>query len=103
MELSAKDRVGLLSEVTRVLREHGLSVSRAGVTTVGEKAMNVFYVKDSSGNPVDMKTIETLRKEIGDTMLLNVKKERNESKVEEGKSWAKSNFFFGGLLEKLLT
>uniref|UniRef100_A0A7N0ZZM6 ACT domain-containing protein ACR n=3 Tax=Kalanchoe fedtschenkoi TaxID=63787 RepID=A0A7N0ZZM6_KALFE len=101
LELSAKDKVGLLSEVTRVLREHGLSVSRAGVSTVGEQAMNVFYVRDSSGNPVDMKTIETLRKEIGHTMMLNVKKP-TEQKVTEASSWAKTNFFFGGLLDKLL-
>lgn len=74
LELCAKDRVGLLSEVTRVLRENGLSVIRAGVSTVGEKAKNVFYVRDASGNPVDMKTIEELRKEIGRTMMLNVKK-----------------------------
>ncbi|GFY85423.1 proteasome beta subunit C1 [Actinidia rufa] len=74
LELCAKDRVGLLSEVTRVLRENGLSVTRAGVTTVGELAVIVFYVSDASGNPVDTKTIETLRKEIGQTMMLNVKK-----------------------------
>ncbi|PHU23865.1 ACT domain-containing protein ACR4 [Capsicum chinense] len=35
LELCAKDRVGLLSEVTRVLRENRLSVTRAGVTTIG--------------------------------------------------------------------
>ncbi|CAM8936625.1 hypothetical protein QQ045_014373 [Rhodiola kirilowii] len=103
LELSAKDRVGLLSEVTRVLREHGLSVSRAGVTTVGEQAMNVFHVKDSSGNPVHLKTIETLRKEIGHTMMLNIKKEPYEQKVPQAKGWGKTNFLFGGLLEKLLT
>ncbi|GKU87809.1 hypothetical protein SLEP1_g2149 [Rubroshorea leprosula] len=42
LELCAKDRVGLLSEVTRILRENGLSVTRADVTTTGEKAVNVF-------------------------------------------------------------
>ncbi|KAI7755054.1 hypothetical protein M8C21_012204 [Ambrosia artemisiifolia] len=79
LELCAKDRVGLLSEVTRVLRENGLSVSRAGVTTVGEQAVNIFYVRDPSGNPVDMKTIERLRKEIGHTMMLNVKRSPSTS------------------------
>lgn len=104
LELCAKDRVGLLSEVTRVLRENGLSVSRAGVTTVGEQAMNVFYVRDASGNPVDMKTIEILRKEIGQTVMLNVKKDpRNVHTAEaSGKGRAKTSFFFGGLLERFL-
>ncbi|XP_050213098.1 ACT domain-containing protein ACR3 [Mercurialis annua] len=100
LELCAKDRVGLLSEVTRVLRENGLSVSRAGVTTVGEQAMNVFYVRDASGNPVDMKTIEALRKEIGHTMLLNVKKTPARPTQPEAKGWAKTSFFFGNLFER---
>ncbi|KAK6114956.1 hypothetical protein DH2020_007225 [Rehmannia glutinosa] len=103
LELCAKDRVGLLSEVTRVLRENGLSVTRAGVTTVGEQAMNVFYVSDASGKPVDAKTIEELRKEIGETMRLNVKKAPTDAKALEASGWAKTSFFFGSLLEKFLT
>ncbi|XP_057795609.1 ACT domain-containing protein ACR3 isoform X1 [Salvia miltiorrhiza] len=102
LELCAKDRVGLLSEVTRILRENGLSVTRAGVTTVGEQAMNVFYVSDASGKPVDARTIEALRKEIGQTMRLNVKKAPMNTKALEASGWAKTSFFFGGLLEKFL-
>lgn len=107
LELCAKDRVGLLSEVTRILRENGLSVIRAGVSTVGEQAMNVFYVRDASGNPVDMKTIESLRKEIGHTMLLNVKKvpaSRSAYKEPEASiaGRAKASFFFGNLFERFL-
>ncbi|KAJ9675106.1 hypothetical protein PVL29_024164 [Vitis rotundifolia] len=102
LELCAKDRVGLLSELTRVLREHGLSVTRAGVSTVGEQAMNVFYVRDASGKPVDMKTIEALRKEIGHTMMLNVKKEPSSAKTPEASGWAKTSFFFGSLFERFL-
>ncbi|KAF4402298.1 hypothetical protein G4B88_003219 [Cannabis sativa] len=105
LELHAKDRVGLLSEVTRVLRENGLSVSRAGVSTVGEEAVNVFFVRDASGNPVDTKIIETLRKEIGHTMMVNVKKvpTSNSKAAESASGWAKTSFFFGNLLEKFLT
>lgn len=100
LEICAKDRVGLLSEVTRVLRENGLSVTRAGVSTVGEEAMNVFYVNDASGNPVDAKTIEALRKEIGRTMRVNVKKAPIDIKAAEAGGWANTSFFFGSLLEK---
>ena len=100
LELCAKDRVGLLSEVTRVLRENGLSVTRAGVTTVGEQAMHVFYVRDASGDPVDMKTIEGLLKEIGQTMMLNVKKVQTCVKAPESSSWSKTSFSFGSLLGK---
>ncbi|XP_040998626.1 ACT domain-containing protein ACR3 [Juglans microcarpa x Juglans regia] len=103
LELCAKDRVGLLSEVTRILRENGLSVTRADVTTVGEQAVNVFYVRDASGKPVDTKTIEALRKEIGHTIKLNVKKVPAASaKAPEASGWAKTSFFFGNLLERFL-
>lgn len=69
LELSSEDRVGLLSDVTRIFRENGLSVCRAEVTTRGSQAMNVFYVTDVSGNPVKSETIEAVRKEIGLTIL----------------------------------
>lgn len=102
LELCAKDRVGLLSEVTRVLRENGLSVTRAGIKTVGEKGRHVFYVRDASGNPVDAKTIEGLQKEIGERMMLNVKKSPTSAKPPEASGWAKTSFFFGSLLERFL-
>lgn len=73
LEVCGRDRVGLLSDVTRVLREHGLTVSRADVTTAGGQATNVFYVRDPSGQPVDMKTVEGLRGQFGQTAMLNVK------------------------------
>ncbi|XP_073290060.1 ACT domain-containing protein ACR3-like isoform X2 [Primulina huaijiensis] len=100
LEICAKDRVGLLSEVTRVLRENGLSVMRAGVSTVGEEAMNVFYVNDASGNPVDAKTVDALRKEIGRTMRVDVKKAPIDNKAAEAGGWTNTSFFFRSLLEK---
>ncbi|GAA0165414.1 hypothetical protein LIER_20821 [Lithospermum erythrorhizon] len=101
LELCANDRVGLLSEVTRVLRESGLSVTRAGVSTIGEKAKNVFYIRDASGSPVDAAIIEELRKEIGQTMMLSVKKAPTGLKAPEANGWAKTSFFFGSLLERI--
>lgn len=102
LELCARDRVGLLSEVTRVLRENGLSVTRAGVSTVGDQAMNIFYLRDASGNPVDMKTIEALRREIGHTMMLNVKKVPSSVKLPRSSRWAKTSFSFGSFFERFL-
>ncbi|KAL1309818.1 hypothetical protein HN51_052531 [Arachis hypogaea] len=104
LELCAKDRVGLLSEVTRILRENGLTVCRAGISTRGEQALNVFYVRDASGNPVDMKTMEALRKEIGKTMVVEVKRvPGNSSRAPaETRGWGKTSFFFGNLFEKFL-
>jgi UTP:GlnB (protein PII) uridylyltransferase len=69
LELCTTDRVGLLSDVTRIFRENGLSVTRAEVSTRGDKAADVFYVTDTAGNPVDTKTVEAVRQEIGLTIL----------------------------------
>ncbi|XP_044493949.1 ACT domain-containing protein ACR4-like [Mangifera indica] len=86
LELRCEDRVGLLSDVTRIFRENGLSVTRAEVTTRGSQAANIFYVIDTSGNPVKSETIEAVRQEIGQT-ILRVKDEAdsNSSPQESGR------------------
>ncbi|MED6209927.1 hypothetical protein PIB30_059409 [Stylosanthes scabra] len=78
LEFCGEDRVGLLSDVTRIFRENGLSVIRAEVTTRDSKAMNVFYVADAYGAPVKPETIEAVRKEIGFT-ILHVKSNNNNN------------------------
>ncbi|GER35327.1 ACT domain-containing protein [Striga asiatica] len=65
LELSAYNRVGLLSDITRVLRENGLAVVRADVATQGEKSVNAFYVRDISGNNVDLESIRSMKREMG--------------------------------------
>lgn len=70
LELCCEDRVGLLSDVTRVFREHGLSVTHAEVGTRGARAANVFYVVDaSSGEPVQAQAVAAVRAEIGEQLL----------------------------------
>nr|GEY55629.1 hypothetical protein [Tanacetum cinerariifolium] len=65
LDLCGEDRVGLLADVTRIFRENALSITRAEVTTIGSKAINTFYVVDSSGDETKSKTIEAVRNEIG--------------------------------------
>ncbi|KAG8087840.1 hypothetical protein GUJ93_ZPchr0010g9358 [Zizania palustris] len=70
LELCCEDRVGLLSDVTRIFREHGLSVTHAEVATRGARAANVFYVVDaSSGEPVQVQAVQAVRAEIGEQIL----------------------------------
>ncbi|KAG9456194.1 hypothetical protein H6P81_000702 [Aristolochia fimbriata] len=64
LEICTPNRLGLLSEVTRLLRETGLMVVRADVMTDGTEAVNVFYVRDASGNAVDVNAVETVRRGI---------------------------------------
>ncbi|OIV92757.1 hypothetical protein TanjilG_00891 [Lupinus angustifolius] len=65
LELCTEDRQGLLAEVMRTFRENGLNVTRAEVSTMGNKVTNVFYVTDAIGNPADPKIIESVRQKIG--------------------------------------
>ena len=52
IEVEGLDRPGLLYEVTRAIFESGLSISSAIVSTYGERAMDVFYVRDGYGHKV---------------------------------------------------
>ncbi|KAL1827222.1 hypothetical protein ACET3Z_005634 [Daucus carota] len=65
LELLADDKAGLLADVMRTFRENSLNVTRAEIATTLDTAQNVFYVTDAVGNPVDAKTIEAVRHEIG--------------------------------------
>lgn len=93
LELCSDDRVGLLSDVTRIFRENGLSVTRAEVTTRGSQAINVFYVIDSSGNAVKSETIEAVRKEIGLTILRVKEDEYSKSPPQDGGRFSLGNLF----------
>ena len=50
LELEGSDRPGLLFEIARALFELRLSISTAIVATYGERAIDVFYVRDRFGN-----------------------------------------------------
>ncbi|PIA63247.1 hypothetical protein AQUCO_00200932v1 [Aquilegia coerulea] len=96
LELCTTDRVGLLSDVTRIFRENSLTVTRAEVTTRAGKAINTFYVRDAAGNPVDAKIIDSIRQVIGQT-ILQVKGSCEHSKSPSQES--ATRFLFGGLFK----
>jgi len=49
IEVNGRDRPGLLYDLGRTLTEQGLQITSAKVTTYGEKAIDVFYVRDQGG------------------------------------------------------
>ncbi|MQL92472.1 hypothetical protein Taro_025097 [Colocasia esculenta] len=65
LELSAADERGLLTGLTRSLRENGLSVARAKVSAKGGATHGVFYVTDASGHPADAGAVEAARQRVG--------------------------------------
>lgn len=96
VEFSAENRVGLLSDITRVLRENGLAVVRADVATQGEKVVNAFYVRDISGNEVDMEIVESsMKKEMGPIpIVFHMKNDTDGSSSPE-----RSRFSLGEMLK----
>ncbi|KAK3040944.1 hypothetical protein RJ639_028818 [Escallonia herrerae] len=96
LELCANDRVGLLSDITRVLRENGLVVVRADVATQGEKAVNAFYVREISGNDIHMaEFVESIKREIS-LIDLAIK---DETVVIRPSSPERSRFSIGVMLK----
>jgi [protein-PII] uridylyltransferase len=52
IEVECLDRPGLLYDVTQAIFESGLSISTSMVATYGERAIDVFYVRDGFGHKV---------------------------------------------------
>lgn len=69
LELFTDDHFGLLSYITRILRENGLWPKSAEISTRNGKAKHSYIVTDVSGNPVDPKTILLIHQQMGQTVL----------------------------------
>lgn len=70
LQLCTLNRMGLLSDITRIFRENGLSISTIDVGTNGERAVGSFFVTDASGHSVDPQRVELVIKEIGGSVAL---------------------------------
>ncbi|KAF9621125.1 hypothetical protein IFM89_016619 [Coptis chinensis] len=86
LDVCTQNKVGLLSDISRVFRESGMSVSRADLGTHGDQAIGSFYVTDSSGNHIDPKTVDLVRNEIGEKVL-----KVNKSSVWDSERYASSS------------
>lgn len=56
IEINGRDRIGLLYDVTKTIKEQNLQISSAHITTYGIRAVDVFYVKDAFGLKIQDKT-----------------------------------------------
>lgn len=90
-----------MSNVTRIFRENSLTVTRAEVKTKGGKALNTFYVSDASGYSIDAKTIDAIRKTIGQTILKvkNNPEEQQQQRQKPSSQESPTRFLFGGLFK----
>ena len=69
IEVNGRDRRGLLYDLTRCLTAVNLQIGSAHITTFGETAVDVFYVKDIFGLKVSHENkLEQIRKALLDVM-----------------------------------
>lgn len=59
-ELVTADRPGLLSHVGQVFIEQGIYITSAKIMTIGERAEDVFYIQDQSGQALSAAAINEL-------------------------------------------
>jgi [protein-PII] uridylyltransferase len=65
IEVSAKDRPGLLNDLTRKISDLSIDIRSAHIATFGERATDVFYVLNKSGEKISSKNkIENIQKEL---------------------------------------
>jgi hypothetical protein len=70
VDISTQNKTGLLSKVTRVIHENGLSITRIEFGVEGETAIGSFYVTDCSGQDVNENIAELIKREIGGSVAL---------------------------------
>ncbi len=59
-ELVTADRPGLLSKVGQVFVQQGIYITSAKIMTIGERAEDVFYITDLSGQPLSNAALDKL-------------------------------------------
>jgi [protein-PII] uridylyltransferase len=64
LELVAGDRPGLLCDIGKVLWEERIDLQGARISTIGERAEDVFYITDTSQRPLDNITAEQLQNKL---------------------------------------
>ncbi|BAS86207.1 Os03g0729800 [Oryza sativa Japonica Group] len=65
VEVRAADRSGLLSDFTRMLREHGLSLLRVELKRRKDEAIGTFYLVTDAGGEVRAEALHAVRARVG--------------------------------------
>ncbi|GLU13419.1 hypothetical protein SLE2022_300570 [Rubroshorea leprosula] len=102
LDMRTQNRMKLLSDVTRVFRENGLSISGAEIGTEADKAVGTFYVTDASGNDVNPNTVEIVRTEIGGSVLVVKKSSPWIGRTRNGNVEERPRMSLGNLLRAQL-
>ncbi|HJN00895.1 MAG TPA: hypothetical protein QF540_05005, partial [Gammaproteobacteria bacterium] len=58
------DRPGLLVDISEVLRRNNIWIESAKIATIGERAEDVFYLRDEYQDAISLTTINKLELEL---------------------------------------
>jgi [protein-PII] uridylyltransferase len=81
IEVGGRDRIGFLHMITKVLADLHLTISTAHISTYGERAVDVFYVKDMFGMKIHH---ESKINQIYDALMAALKTGLNDRKKQAG-------------------
>ncbi|WP_027135269.1 [protein-PII] uridylyltransferase [Geminicoccus roseus] len=71
IEVNGRDRPGLLFDLAKALKESGLVISSAHISTYGERVVDVFYVKDVFGMKVTVRSkVMKVQKQLTEALSL---------------------------------
>ncbi len=87
IEISGRDRRGLLADLARALCEQSVEVSSAHVESYGERAMDVFYALESDGSKI---TDDARRAAIRDALLAVLAEGDAEAPLAGGRRLARA-------------
>ena len=76
IEINSNDRAGLLYSVTSLISSMGIQILSAHISTYGENAVDVFYIKDIFGMKIKD---ENKLNEIKESLLYILDKPNNSS------------------------
>jgi len=84
VEVSGRDRIGFLYRVTKALYDLGLTISTAHISTYGERAVDVFYVKDMFGMKIFHESkIRQIQERMLETLSGNMAKQGTKEAVSD--------------------
>src|SRR5690606_22541891 len=81
IEVSGLDRIGLLYALTREISDLNLTIGSAHIGTYGEKAVDVFYVTDLTGQKIHVKSRQ---KKIHDALMGVFEQPAQDKKTSNG-------------------
>ncbi len=68
MEITCIDRPGLLSDISKILKEESIWIQSAKIATIGERADDIFYLNNSKKECIDQSIYENLKQKINDSI-----------------------------------